>query len=334
MEARRSDIVITYKGADISFDLKPYLKSFTFTDCASGEADTISLGIADHEGKWIDAWFPEKTDEIKAVIDVRDWNREGDEWPLDCGKFTVDDVSFEGPPTTLTLRAISAPVSESWNCRKNTKLWEKTTLQSIAAQIAADAGVGLAYEGDAVPIKVLEQSEETDMEFLQKLCDDYGLAMKVYSDRLIIYDEEIYEARATVAKLTNLDVISWSGNTTLTGIADGATVKYKDPKTGKKLTYEYTAENKSGRASHKLHESNEKADSLDDAKRKAKALVRQANRDETTMTLTMDAHKGLFSTSCVDISGFGKFDGKYFIDKVSHNLDSGYTMELELRRVE
>jgi phage protein D len=333
LEARRCDIRVVYAGTDISLDLKPYLKGFTYRDPASGQADTLSLAIADHEGKWIGAWFPEKTDSITAAIAVQNWNGDGDDREFDCGLFMVDNVSFGGPPTELTLEAISTPAAGSWNCRKNTKTWEKTTLYEIAGKLAAEAGVRLVYEAGEVPIDILEQSEETDMTFLENLCKDYGLAMKAYSNRLIVFDEERYEARASVTTLTREDILTWSGNTTLTGVADGATVKYTDPQSGQDLTYEYSAPNPGGRRTHKLHESNEKADNLADAQRKAKALVRAANREETTMSLTLEAKRWLTATSCVDIVGFGYFDGKYFISQVEHQVSGGYGMTLEVRRV-
>ena len=334
MQSRRTDISIIYQGKNITVGLKPYLKGFTYTDCASGAADTISLDIADMYRKWIDAWFPAKTDSISAAIEVSNWNCEGDNWALDCGQFTVDGVDFSGPPVSLRLDAISTPVSESFDCRRNTKTWEKATLQTIAAKIADEEGVALVYDAPAISIKVLEQSEETNMSFLNKLCADYGLAMKVYSKKIIIFDEEVYEAKPCVGTITELDVISWSGKTTLTGIADSATIKYKDPKSGKDLSYTYKARNTGGRPTHKLQESNEKADSLDDAMKKAKAMVREANKGETTMSLKMDAHKGLVSTQNILVRGFGKFDGKYFIEKAAHSVTGGYTMDLEVRRIE
>jgi phage protein D len=333
MRTRRTDIAITYQGTNITADLKPYLKSFTYTDPASGEADTISLDIADMDRKWLDAWFPTKTDSISASIMTANWNGEGDNWTLDCGSFTVDTIGFSGSPVSMKLDAISQPVSQSFDCRKNSKTWEKTTIQGIASKISADAGVSLVYEASAISIEAKEQSEEEDMKFLQSLCDDYGLAMKIYNSKIILFAEEQYEAKASVRTLTELDVISWSGQTTLTGLADSVEVKYKDPKTSEDLSYTYQDPKKVGRPTYKLQESNEKADSIDDARKKAKAELRAANREETTLSLKIDPHKGLTSAMNVDVTGFGKFDGKYFIDKITHNISGGYTMDLEMRRV-
>ena len=333
MQARRTDISIIYQGKNITVGLKPYLKGFTYTDCSSGQADTIALDIADMYRKWIDAWFPVKTDIISASIEASNWKCEGDNWALDCGQFTVDGVSFSGPPISMNLDAISTPVCESFDCRHNTKTWEKTTLQTIATKISDEAGVALVYDAPVVSIKVLEQSEETNMSFLYNLCKKYGLAMKAYSKKIIIFDEEKYESKPCVRTITELDVKSWNGKTTLTGIADSATIKYKDPKSGKDLSYTYKAQNTNGRPTHKLQESNEKADSLDDAKLKAKAKIREANKNETTMSFKIDAHKGLVATQNILVKGFGKFDGKYFVDKITHSISSGYTMDLEVRRI-
>ena len=46
----------------------------------------------------------------------------------------------------------------------------------------------------------VEQTEETDLAFLDKLCSDKGLALKISDNTIIIFDEEKYEA--TPAKIT------------------------------------------------------------------------------------------------------------------------------------
>src|SRR5699024_11795319 len=51
----------------------------------------------------------------------------------------------------------------------------------------------LQFEGTDHEIEVKEQSA-TDSAFLQELCETYGLCMKVYTEKLWIYDREAYKA--------------------------------------------------------------------------------------------------------------------------------------------
>ena len=77
---------------------------------------------------------------------------------------------------------------------------------------------------------------------------------------------------------------------------------------------------------------NEKASSLQDAEIKAKAKLLAHNRQCQTMSVTVKGDTKYISTKCVNVSGFGKLDGKYYIDSVTHNKDagSGYTCTLEM----
>ena len=52
------------------------------------------------------------------------------------------------------------------------------------------------------------------------------------------------------------------------------------------------------------------------------------------MQVTMRARPGLIATDCVNIVGLGKLSGKYYIDKLTHDVGSGYKMTLDLRKVE
>ena len=49
-------------------------------------------------------------------------------------------------------------------------------------------------------IKRIEQTNQSDCEFYNKLVTDYGLVLKIYDNRLVVFSEAQYEAKA--AKLT------------------------------------------------------------------------------------------------------------------------------------
>lgn len=47
LDARRCLVIVTYNGKDISADLQQYLKSVSYTDNMSGEADDLQLTLED-----------------------------------------------------------------------------------------------------------------------------------------------------------------------------------------------------------------------------------------------------------------------------------------------
>ena len=57
--ARRASVRIRYNNTDITEDIGDDLKTFSYTDAASGESDSISLTLKDRERKWMGGWMPE-----------------------------------------------------------------------------------------------------------------------------------------------------------------------------------------------------------------------------------------------------------------------------------
>ena len=77
---------------------------------------------------------------------------------------------------------------------------------------------------------------------------------------------------------------------------------------------------------------NQKADSIDDAKKIAEKKLRESNKREITGSITLVGDMRFLGGNNVTISGWGKFDGKYVIEKATHAIgSSGYTTTLELR---
>jgi phage protein D len=78
---------------------------------------------------------------------------------------------------------------------------------------------------------------------------------------------------------------------------------------------------------------NQKADTLADAEAIASKKLRDANKRETTGSITMIGDMRFVGSGNIDITGWGKFDGKYFIEKATHSVSkgSGYVTSLELR---
>ena len=133
--------------------------------------------------------------------------------------------------------------------------------------------------------------------------------MKVFAEKIIIFDEAKYESANPVTTLYYEDFSQYNYNSTLEGTYTGAKISYSDPATGEDHIVTV-----GGGA--RIKEINEAADSAADAQRKAIAALNNANKNDTTFTGTIMAKRELIASRCVSVSGFGKPDGIYYIDKV------------------
>lgn len=328
MRTRRAKVVLVYNGADATESIKPDLTTFSYTDVASGSSDSISVDFTDKEQRWINAWFPEKGDQLKPTISIEDWNAPGST-SFECGTFMIDDFSFSGgPPITLSINATAIPTDSSFKTTERTITYEDATLQEIAQEVAGRAGVSLEYEADTVSIDTVEQNGQDDLTFLNNLVKDNGLVLKIYNTKLVIFDQKQYEAKGPKLTLTPLDFeAGWSFNSTLEGIYTGVHYQYTDEKTGCTRTVD------AGEGDRILTVEEPASADLSEAIRFALAAVNDANSTAQTLTITMMARPGLIASDCIQVDGLGKISGKYYCDKITHSVGSGYKMSISAHRV-
>lgn len=329
--SRKAKVDIFYNGKNITSHINPYISSMTYTDVASGSSDTLSLQLIDREKKWMGGWLPSKNDTIEANIYLHNWDTPSTKKVFKCGTFTIDDLSFSGRPLVAKVEAAASPQSQSFNVTKRTKTWEKVSIKEIAKTIAERSKLTLYFDADNVSVAKIEQNKEEDCKFLYSLCETYGLAMKVYNKKLIIYDEEKYEKKSAIATIKENDseVISWSYNTTLTGTYTGARVSYSDPETDKTEVVKIGSGNR-------ILDVNVTASSKVDAEKKGKAKLRAENKKATTMSISIFGNFKIIASSCVKLEEFRQLNGKYFVTQVKHRVDASErtTTDLELRLIE
>ena len=204
--SRRTRVEILFAGVDITRDIMPYLLSMTYTDSESDEADDLQIKLQDRDALWLESWLGEAIDgaaaeklKINADIIRENWNSDGQDGILPCGSFELDSVDASGPPAAVTIKAVSSVMSSGFQQTKRSKAWEAVRLQTIAGEIAGNAGLTLLYScGDDPFYKRTDQSRQSDASFLSKLCENAGFSMKVTDGKLVIFDQAAYEAKAPV----------------------------------------------------------------------------------------------------------------------------------------
>lgn len=324
--SREAWVSINMNGTDISNDVGADTLSFTYTDNAKDNVDDISLTIENRDKRWLNDWFPLVGDSMEAQIITKEWSGS-----LNCGKFTIDDIDFSGGSgSTMSIKAVAVEIGNDFNVTQHSHSWENSSISGIAAYLSEKAGIPLDYEALYNPtLPFVSQSGKSDRDFLYSLCQKYGLTMKMYSNRIFIYDIEDLEGSAGLS-LPVSRMVSWSAKMTINEAGYSAvTVKYMNAD-GKLLEYKYEVKGKTTKAyTHTVSVS-----SLAEAQRVAKSKLRELNTGEVTLSCTIPGDTDMVSGRTVTVSGLGNFDGTYFVDKATHTVGGGYTTALELHRIE
>ena len=302
--ARRTRLFVKYNGKNLPRNLKKYIEEFTYNDVASGESDSVDFTINNRDLRFISKNMPKKGDAVVVYIRRTNWKRCADTRTFKCGKFVIDDISFSGPVNQGKVSAVSMPVKEEFKSTKRSKTYKNISIEQLAQGITKRAGIALHYSAKRIGIKEIEQNKEPDSEFLLSVCSEYGLGIKIYNGKVVIYDEETYEQKKPVKTFTRTcgEIIDWEWNTTMQGTYTGARVRYTSPSDNKehKVTI-----GKKGR----MLDVDVSAFSKNDALLKAKAKLAAENKSRTTMTLTVFPDKNLVATDTVQLRGFQKVSG-------------------------
>ena len=368
LSARYAGGSIMLGGIDIlaSLDAQSVL-SFAYTDNTSDQADDLTVEIADPARTWMQTYLPQKGVECTAVIKVFNWISTGDSRELDCGTFWLDQIDFTGPPNTVIAKASSIPTT-GIKSQKKYRFWEDKDLQSIAAEIATENGLALVWDTmENQQIKRTDQVETPDLEYLRDLFKDSSLSLKIFNRQLIAYSEEEYEAKGPVYVLTYglANIISFSFSSKLDDTYVSAKNAYLSPETGKLIETEFVAPTPP-EGTEAILMLNERIEVEPDAEgadeeapelrvdfpaldyttaieglgvgaseasiRKCKAKLREKNKHEKRVSIVVVGNPGYLSGLNMQLTGFGKFDGKWFIESTVHSIsEGGYTTEIIAR---
>lgn len=272
---------------------------------------------------------------VSAVLVQKNWNDTGKDVTLDFGTFEIDSVDMSGPPDKVTVKSTSIPYTSKLRMEKKSRAWEKYTLKGIGQQIADESGLKLMYEAaDNPQYKRKEQVQTSDIKFLQTLCHAAGMALKVTTMTIVIYDAAEYDGKPAIKtfKKGSGDIISYKFGTKLTDTAyTSCHVSYTDPDTKETIEYTYTPDSSIGTG--QVLEVNEKVSSTEEAKTLAKKRLREKNTQEYTGSLKVVGDVTLVAGVTVKVKGFQQFDRKYKVTQAKHSLLNGYTVDLSLKQV-
>lgn len=320
--ARRAAISLTYAGIDITKDITPDFQGFSYKESAEGQADSLTLTLQNKSLKWMGEWLPQPGDKILASITQYDWAALGEVKTLDCGSMIVDSPTFSGPFDVINLNALNIPAAEGFNDTPYDSTWDSISMSQLGQFIATRYGMQFVYNAPTdFVIKALKRTQQTDAAFLSETCKKYNLCLKVYSNKLVIYSKAQYEQNDPVATITYgaSSINSYTLASPIVGTGfNVVTINYKPVSEQTMRQYEFRIV--PGGKSMILQES---ADDDEQAELIAKGKLREANEKQFTGSLNLALDLDFVAACTFVLAGFGKFDGKYFVDTCDHDYGKG-----------
>ena len=351
---RRAWLQVTYDNKDISEALAEYLISASYTDNLSGQVDDISLTLEDKAGLWQGDWMPTKGATLDVTLCTYNWIGLYDgEADVTLGKFEVDEIELSSAPDVVTIKAVAIMVSDDSTLRSTlrSRTWENVTVQKVANDIALENNMNICWDcGDDPAIDKVEQNDESDLDVLKKVCDDAGFALKVTTDTIIVFDEALYEEAEPVVEIYHPDTqeiitvaeadedhtperilhsTGYSFTSKIRDVYKQCHVKYAQDKDKSVIESTFVDPNKEDGATLEIHQ---QVSTQAEADRLAKKKLREKNSAEISGTFTFVGYPELAAAVNIMLSGFGAFDGKYIITKAQHDIGSGYTTRIDVRR--
>lgn len=351
---RRAWLIVTYNGKDISESLAQYVLSFSYTDNLTGQVDDISITLEDRAELWEADWMPERGATLDITICTYNWSDlYSEEQDLQLGKFEIDELEVSSAPNVVTIKAVAISISDDSTLRSTLRshTWENISVQKAANDIAWQNGMKLQWYCDDNPnIDKLEQNDESDLDVLQKICDDAGFALKVTTDTIIIFDVEKFEKEDVYAEYyhpgtTILNIVenqpkpvqtdallNYNFKAKIRDVYKKCHVKYAKDKDKSVIESTFIAPDKKEKEGATL-EVHQQVSSQAEADRLAKKKLREKNCEEFTGSFASDGNMGLCAGETIEMIGFGNFSGKYIITQAKHDINSsGFTSSVEIRK--
>lgn len=186
--AKNVKVIVIFNKIDISEDIAHSISSLTYTDNSRNAIDDIELELENLDYRWLNEWYPDENAQLLIGI----YEEVGGKGKfLDLGTFYVDEPSFNNHK--INLKCIAIPLHGNIRDQKNTKAWEKITLKELVLKIAKDHNMSAEIFCENVFFERLDQDNETDLSFINRILKEIGINLKISDDKIIIFDDEKME---------------------------------------------------------------------------------------------------------------------------------------------
>ena len=142
-------------------------------------ADELTIKLYDHVGT---------LEMPKRGVRLQCWMGFEDSGIHDMGTYVVDGCEWSGTPDTLSITAKSADFKSSLKSG-HSQSYHNKTLGDIADTVAKRQQLTLSIKPELVSIDVghVDQTDESDIHLLTRLCHQYGAVVNIKHGKLLIF---------------------------------------------------------------------------------------------------------------------------------------------------
>ncbi|ALR94749.1 phage late control D family protein [Vibrio alginolyticus] len=199
--------IVKWAGKEISQELSDYVSALTYTDVLDSKkvgTDTVSMTLVNHDGRFYDAWFPEKGDTLECGIGWFDEDGKRNAWMW--GKFTIDEIRFNLNPDKVSVGANAKPASRGKIDNETCEVYEQTSFVTLAEDIAKEVGVSILIAPDArdVAYTRVQQRDESKMAMMGRLADENSIPMAFKGNQLVVGE---LNASTLTLDIRNRDIV-------------------------------------------------------------------------------------------------------------------------------
>lgn len=310
---------IVCNGRDITSELKERLSALTLVDQAGAEADRLSLTITDIKGK---VTLPVVGAELRVELGYKETGL------VSLGTFIIDNVRLYGPPDKMTVNASSANLTASLKEQKS-RSFDKKTLEQLVKIIALENGLEPKVDktlGSSF-YEHVDQTEESDLNFLKRLADRLNAVVKVVEGNLVITSKG---NGRNISDIKMPEVVITKGGCSFYNMDMSERNLYKSVRAGyRSLDQNETVFKVAGDGVPVFTIRELFADGVK-AEAAAMGLLERFTRSSDVLQLKIPGNPGVRAESNLRLSGFRDgIDGSWVVSKAVHAFNPIFTTTIE-----
>ncbi len=328
-------VTLTKSKQSITQKLSDRLISLELTDNRGFEADTVSISLSDHDGKIA---FPKRGEKIN--IDLG-WKGEK---LTNKGIYIVDEISYQGSPDVLTIRAKSVNLMATLGSGKERSFHGKTIgeiIETIAKENQLTPLVSEEFKKEIIPH--IDQNAESTTNFISRIASEHDAIATIKADKLL-FIKAGDATTATGKPLPTIEITRSSGDSFHFTLAenqnfDRVVAYYHDFSTGKRGSVK--EDRKKDKKNSGITSDSTKVKTLrhtykskQAAKKAVKRALSKVERGTANLSITLaEGNAEIFPEIPIKAKGFKKEidDTDWIVKNVRHTINgNGFTTALEL----
>jgi phage protein D len=310
------NFMIKINDVDKTSNILKNFKSLNITDNANDESDELTLEI---NGRF---QRPKYKDEIKVYLGPKD--------DLEyVGLFRVETTSKS--LTALSIKATGVNFGDNFKVKRSVT-YEKLSIKDMVSQVAKRHSLKVKSDFDSLFIKTQSQTNESDMNFLNRLAKEYNAIFNVKNDTLYFMQKIKENKKSDSLPSYTIDVNKCSSisiehsNKTLYNSCE---VSWHDTKENKTITKTIPTN-----GSEPILKFNGSFQNEAEAIEKANAKLQRANQGLITGNLSKMGEVVYAGGSLKLLNNIDDDNEEYQITKTQYtiNKQSGWTTNIDFER--